>query len=73
MTVSADKINFIKSVPAGTIIELIGRITHIGNTSIQVTVEIHVGEMYSFERHQAIYGSFAFALIDEIKQLICIL
>ena len=73
VTVSSDKINFTKPIPAGTIIELIGRVAHIGNTSIQVTVEIYVEEMYSFERHQAIHGSFTFVAIDENKQPIRIL
>ncbi|UFH55614.1 acyl-CoA thioesterase [Spirosoma sp. KNUC1025] len=68
VTVSSDKINFTKPIPAGTIIELIGRVARIGNTSLQINVEIYVEEMYSFERHQAIHGSFTFVAIDEDKQ-----
>jgi hypothetical protein len=33
VTVSSDKIDFTKPIPAGTIIELIGTVTRIGNTS----------------------------------------
>ncbi|GAB4025848.1 acyl-CoA thioesterase [Spirosoma koreense] len=73
VTVSSDKINFTKPIPAGTIIELIGRVAHIGNTSLQITVEIYVEEMYNFERHQAIHGSFTFVAIDEDKKPIRIL
>ncbi len=73
VTVSSDKINFTKSIPAGTIIELIGRVEHVGNTSIRVAVEIYVEEMYSMERHSAIHGTFTFVALDEHKKPIRIL
>ena len=73
VTVSSDKINFTKSIPAGTIIELIGRVEHVGNTSIRVAVEIFVEEMYSMERHPAIHGTFTFVALDDNKRPISIL
>ena len=73
VTVSSDKINFTKSIPAGTIIELIGRVDHVGNTSIRIAVEIYVEEMYSIERQQAIHGTFTFVALDEHKKPIRIL
>lgn len=36
VTVSSDRIDFKKSIPAGTLIELIGRAIHVGNTSMKV-------------------------------------
>ncbi|MVM30809.1 acyl-CoA thioesterase [Spirosoma sp. HMF4905] len=68
VTVSSDKINFTKSIPAGTIIELVGRVEHVGNTSIRIAVEIYVEEMYSMERQKAIHGSFTFVALDEDKK-----
>ena len=68
VTVSSDKINFTKSIPAGTIIELVGRVDYVGNTSIRIAVEIFVEEMYSMERHQAIHGTFTFVALDEDKK-----
>ncbi len=68
VTVSSDKIDFTKPIPAGTIIELIGSIDHIGNTSIRILVEIYIEEMYSFERQKAISGTFTLVAIDENKQ-----
>ncbi len=68
VTVSSDKIDFTKPIPAGTIIELIGSIDHIGNTSIKILVEIYIEEMYSFERQKAISGTFTLVAIDEHKQ-----
>lgn len=68
VTVSSDRIDFNKPIPAGTIIELIGKVQHIGNTSLKVLVEIYVEEMYSFEREKAITGLFTFVAIDKDKK-----
>ena len=67
VTVSSDRIDFTRPIPAGTIIELIGTVSHIGNTSLKVQVEIYIEEMYSFEREKAITGTFTFVAIDEHK------
>lgn len=68
VTVSSDKIDFTKPIPAGTIIELIGRVSHIGNTSLKVSVEIYIEEMYSDHREKAITGTFTFVAIDDQKK-----
>jgi len=67
VTVSSDKIDFTIPIPAGTIIELIGSVAQIGNTSIKILVEIYIEEMYSFERQKAITGTFTLVAIDENK------
>jgi acyl-CoA hydrolase len=67
VTVSSDRIDFNKPIPAGTIIELIGSISHIGNTSLKVLVEIFIEEMYSDGRDKAITGTFTFVAVDEHK------
>ncbi len=67
VTVSSDKIDFTHPIPAGTIIELIGKVVHVGNTSLKVLVEIFIEEMYSFERKKAITGTFTFVAIDTSK------
>jgi acyl-CoA hydrolase len=68
VTVSSDRIDFTKPIPAGTIVELNGTITHIGNTSLKVRVDIYVEQMYSEEREKAISGEFTFVAIDENKK-----
>ena len=68
VTVSSDKIDFTKPIPAGTIVELIGKVTHVGNTSLKVSVEIVIEEMYSFDRQLAVSGIFTFVAIDNEKQ-----
>jgi len=68
VTVSSDKIDFTHPIPAGTIIELVGKVQHIGNTSLRISVDIYVEEMYSFSREKAITGTFTFVAIDENKK-----
>jgi acyl-CoA hydrolase len=46
----------------------VGKVQHIGNTSLKVLVEIYVEEMYSFEREKAITGTFTFVAIDKDKK-----
>jgi acyl-CoA hydrolase len=68
VTVSSDRIDFKRPIPAGTFAELIGRVSHIGNTSLQVHVEIFVEDMYSNSREKAITGNFTFVAIGENKE-----
>ena len=42
VTVSSDKIDFKKPIPHGTIIELIGKVTYLGTTSLKVRVDIFI-------------------------------
>jgi acyl-CoA hydrolase len=58
VTVSSDRIDFKKPIPAGTIVELIGTVSHIGNTSLKVRVEIYIEQMYSEDREKAVTESF---------------
>lgn len=68
VTISSDKINFTSPIPAGTIIELIGEVARIGNTSLDIKVNIYIEQMYSQEREKAISGSFTFVAIDDNKK-----
>lgn len=68
VTVSSDKIDFKKPIPAGTIVELIGKIIHLGNKSLKVSVEIFIEQMYSEHREKAIHGEFTFVAVDDNKQ-----
>jgi acyl-CoA hydrolase len=73
VTISSDRINFTKPIPAGTIVELVGKVTEVGNTSMKVSVEVYIEEMYSFVREKAITGTFTFVAIDEHKHPIKVL
>ena len=68
VTVSTDRIDFTKPIPAGTIVELCGKVTSIGKTSLKVQVDIYVEQMYSYKREKAVSGAFTFVAIDENKK-----
>lgn len=72
VTVSSDRIDFRKPIPAGTIVELIGRVTYLGNTSLKVRVDIFIEQMYADEREKAVSGEFTFVAIDEDKKPVSI-
>ncbi len=72
VTVSSDKIDFKKPIPAGTIIELVGNVSHVGNTSLKVRVDIYIEQMYSEHRKKAITGEFTFVAIDKNKHPVAI-
>ncbi|SJZ74978.1 acyl-CoA thioesterase [Sediminibacterium ginsengisoli] len=72
VTVSSDRIDFTQPIPAGTIIELIGKVEKVGNTSLKVRVEIFIEEMYSDKRVKAITGTFTFVAVDEQKRPVSI-
>ena len=73
VTVSSDKVDFQEPTPAGTLVELIGHISRLGNTSMDVQVDIFVEEMYSNSRHKAITGSFTLVAINDVKKPVTVL
>lgn len=73
VTVSSDKIDFTKPIAAGTIVELIGSVIHIGRTSLKVQVDLFVEEMYEDKVEKAISGIFTFVAIGEDKKAVPIL
>ena len=72
VTVSLDRTDFNKPIPSGTLAELIGTIVKVGNTSIQIKVEIYIEQMYSEHRELAIEGHFTMVAIDENKKPVTI-
>ena len=65
VTVSSSKIDFNEPIPADTIIELVGEVIKVGNTSLDVKVDIFQEEMYEKKRGHSIQGTFTFVAIDE--------
>ncbi|MFU6378628.1 acyl-CoA thioesterase [Metapseudomonas otitidis] len=73
VTVSTDRIDFKHPIPAGSIVELIGRVVKVGNTSLKVEVEVFVEGMYEAGRERAISGAFSFVAIDDEKRPVPVL
>ena len=73
VTVSTDRIDFKHPIPAGSIVELVGTVIKVGNTSLQVQVDVCVENMYLDGRARAIHGVFSFVAIDEDKRPVPVL
>ena len=65
VTVSSDKINFRHAVPYGTIVEIVGKIIHVGMVKIEVAVEIYLEHMFAEGREKVIEGKFTFVAVDD--------
>ncbi len=68
VTVSSDRVSFKKPIPTGSLIELDAQIGKVGNSSIEVKVDVYKEDMYSEERELALTGSFVLVAIDENKR-----
>jgi acyl-CoA hydrolase len=68
VTVSSDKIDFKHAVPAGSVVELIAQVIHVGRTSLKVRVDMYVESLYQDGCEKAITGVFSFVAIDENKK-----
>lgn len=64
ITVSADHIQFLKSIVQGDIVEICGHITAIHGASMQVGVEIYKEEKLSGQRVLAVSGNFVLAAVN---------
>jgi len=68
VTVSCDRIDFKKPIPADKLVELIGKVKYVGNSSLKVNVEVFVEEMYKEKREKAVSGDFTLVALDENKK-----
>lgn len=68
VTVSSDKVNFKMPIPAGSIVELDAQIVRVGNTSLEVQVDVYREDMYEENRVLALHGNFVFVSIEKIKE-----
>lgn len=67
VTVSSDKVNFKMPIPAGTFVELDAQIVRVGNTSVEVSVDVYREDMYVENRVLALHGTFIFVSLDKAK------
>ncbi len=65
VTVSSDKVDFLLPIHMGDFAEVVGKIHHIGNSSLKVLVEVYIEKMYEDGRQLAISGVFSFVALGE--------
>lgn len=73
VTVSSDHVVFTHPIPAGSMVELIAEVVHVGNTSLKIQVSAYVEDMYQDGIEKAIEGVFSFVAIDDDKNPVAIL
>jgi len=64
VTVSMDRVDFKIPIPKGSIVELIGTVTRVGNTSVTVTVQILREDPLSGGQELAIQGELVMVAVD---------
>ena len=72
VTASLDRIDFKHPIPAGSIVEMVARVTRLGRTSVQVTVDVYVEYLRTSDRLHAVAGQFAMVAIGENKKPVVI-
>lgn len=72
VTVSSDRVDFKHPIPSGRFVEFIGQIVSVGRTSVKVSVDVFVEDMYSEQRIKAIHGQFTLVSLDEQRRPIAI-
>lgn len=65
VTVSVENIRFLLPILEGSIIEIIGKVTEMGNVKIKVQVQILAEERFSNKKERAAEAFFWFAAVDE--------
>lgn len=68
VTVSCDRIDFKNPIPADTLVELIGKVKYVGNTSLKVSIDVFVEDMYNESREKAVSGDFTLVALDKDKK-----
>lgn len=67
VTVSSDKVNFKYPIPSGSLVELDAVVERVGNTSLDVLVNVYREDMYSDERILALHGKFTFVTQNKVS------
>ena len=64
VTISIDKMIFKKPVSVGDIVEIMGKINKVGNTSIEINLLVQTTNMETGETQQVTEGIFKYVKID---------
>jgi acyl-CoA thioesterase YciA len=65
VTISIDKMIFKKPIKVGDIIEIMGKINKIGNTSISIDIEVQTTNMETGTKQKVTEGLFKYVKIDK--------
>jgi acyl-CoA hydrolase len=68
VTAALDRIEFKHPIPAGSMVELVARVTRLGRTSLQVIVDVYVEHLHSQDRLHAVTGLFTMVAIGDDRK-----
>ena len=72
VTVSTDKIQFLKPITTGSIVEIVGKVLKVGTVKMDILVEIYMEELKTDQRQKVITGVFTFAAVNEKNKPVAI-
>lgn len=73
LVTAGSTVNYKNPLPADTIIEVVGEVSEIGNTSLKVSVKIFVENMYSESSEEAVSALFTLVAVNEEMNPISVL
>lgn len=66
--VGSDQTQFLKPIPESGLVEFVGRVKSVGNTSLKVEVQVFSEEMYTDKRELSAVGVLSLVALDEDKK-----
>jgi acyl-CoA hydrolase len=72
VTASSEKVDFHSPVAEGDLIEFVGRVLHVGSTSVRVGIEMFSENLLSGERKLCTTGEFVMVAVDRSGRSIAV-
>lgn len=76
VTASFDRVDFLQPIEVGEIVTMIGHVTYVGRTSLEVTIDVHAENVLTHEKRQTNTARVTMVAIQdgkpvEVPRLIC--
>ena len=65
VTASSERVDFDVPVKAGSLVEVISRVVEVGRSSLKVSVELYVEDMFTGRRERCTHGMFTMVAVDK--------
>lgn len=65
VTASIDRVDFRERIPVGALVTCVGMVDYVGNSSMEITVEVYAENASTGERHHTHTAHVVFVAIDD--------
>ena len=65
LTAAIDRVDFREQIPIGALVTLLGTVDYVGNSSMDITVEVHSEKVSTGERRHTHTAHIVFVAIDQ--------